>query len=166
MPSPGVMPRLLQGIDWLAVVLDEAQNIKNPEAKQTQAIRKLPAGFRLALTGTPVENRLSELWSIMQFLNPGYLGSQRGFRQAFGLPIERYADEHAAAQRLRQLVSPLILRRVKTDPTVIQDLPDKVEMKEYCHLSEEQATLYEAVVKSALEDVEQPARASSGADWC
>ncbi len=144
---------LLQGIDWLAVVLDEAQNIKNPEAKQTQAIRKLPAGFRLALTGTPVENRLSELWSIMQFLNPGYLGSQRSFRQAFGLPIERYADEQAAG-RLRQLVSPLILRRVKTDPTVIQDLPDKVEMKEYCHLSEEQATLYEAVVKSALDEVE------------
>jgi SNF2 family DNA or RNA helicase len=144
---------LLQGIDWLAVVLDEAQNIKNPEAKQTQAIRKLPADFRLALTGTPVENRLSELWSIMQFLNPGYLGSQRGFRQEFGLPIERYADEQAA-RRLRQLVSPLILRRVKTDPTVIQDLPDKVEMKEYCHLSEEQATLYEAVVKTALEEVE------------
>jgi len=144
---------LLQGIDWLAVVLDEAQNIKNPEAKQTQAIRKLPAGFRLALTGTPVENRLSELWSIMQFLNPGYLGSQRNFRQVFGLPIERYADEQAAG-RLRQLVSPLILRRVKTDPTVIQDLPDKVETKVYCHLSEEQATLYEAVVKSALDEVE------------
>lgn len=145
---------LLQSLDWLAVVLDEAQNIKNPEAQQTKAIRQLPAEFRLALTGTPVENRLSELWSIMHFLNPGYLGSQRGFRQKFGLPIERYADDEAA-RRLRQMVSPLILRRVKTDPSVIQDLPDKIEIKEFCHLTEEQATLYEAVVQSALKEVEQ-----------
>jgi SNF2 family DNA or RNA helicase len=142
----------LQNIHWFGVVLDEAQNIKNPDAKQTRAIRQLPAQFRLALTGTPVENRLSELWSIMHFLNPGYLGSRRGFRQQFGLPIERYNDEETT-HRLRQMVSPFIMRRVKTDPTVIQDLPDKQEMKVYCTLSEEQATLYESVVQSAMQEV-------------
>ncbi len=146
--------KTLQKITWFGVVLDEAQNIKNPAAKQTQAIRKLSAQFRLALTGTPVENRLSELWSIMNFLNPGYLGSRQGFRTSFSLPIERYGDE-AATARLRQMITPFILRRVKTDPTVIQDLPDKQEMKVYCNLSEEQATLYESVVQDAMQQLEQ-----------
>jgi SNF2 family DNA or RNA helicase len=140
---------MLQAVPWLGVVLDEAQNIKNPAAKQTQAVRRLAADFRLALTGTPVENRLSELWSIMHFLNPGYLGSRQAFRQDFGLPIERYGDQ-AATQRLKALAGPFILRRVKTDPRVIQDLPDKIETKVYCYLSEEQATLYEAVVQDSL----------------
>ena len=144
---------VLQSIDWFGVILDEAQNIKNPATRQTQAIRQLPATFRLALTGTPVENRLAELWSIMHFLNPGFLGSQRTFRERFALPIERYGDDQAAA-RLRRLVSPFILRRVKTDPTVIQDLPDKQETKEYCTLSTEQATLYEAVVRESLQAIE------------
>jgi SNF2 family DNA or RNA helicase len=142
----------LQQVAWFGVILDEAQNIKNPEAKQTQEIRKLPAGFRLALTGTPVENRLSELWSIMHFLNPGYLGSRRNFRQRFALPIERDQDKEQAA-RLRQLVAPFVLRRVKTDPTVIKDLPEKTETKVYTPLTEEQATLYEAVVRQALEAI-------------
>ena len=144
---------LLQEIDWFGVILDEAQNIKNPATRQTQAIRRLPATFRLALTGTPVENRLAELWSIMHFLNPGFLGSQHTFRTHFALPVERYGDEQAAA-RLRRLVSPFILRRVKTDPNVIQDLPHKQETKEYCTLSTEQATLYEAVVRESLQAIE------------
>jgi SNF2 family DNA or RNA helicase len=144
----------LQQVRWFGLVLDEAQNIKNPEAKQTRAIGQLATQFRLALTGTPVENRLSELWSIMHFLNPGYLGSRQSFRQSFGLPIERYGDE-VAARRLRQMVSPLILRRVKSDPTVIQDLPEKQEMKVYCPLSEEQATLYESVVQTAMAEVDE-----------
>ncbi len=144
----------LQAVEWLGVVLDEAQNIKNPTAKQTQAIRKLKGGFRFALTGTPVENRLSELWSIMHFLNPGYLGPRQRFRAEFAIPIERYQDEDAL-QRLKQLTAPLILRRVKTDPTVIQDLPDKVETKVYCQLTQEQATLYEAVVQDALKKIEE-----------
>lgn len=139
----------LAAVAWRGVILDEAQNIKNPQAQQTQAIRRLPAGFRFALTGTPVENRLSELWSIVQFLNPGYLGSYQHFRRDFAIPIERYADP-AATERLRQLVSPLILRRVKTDPTVIQDLPEKLEMKVYCNLTEEQASLYQATVEESL----------------
>ncbi|MFQ5595013.1 MAG: SNF2-related protein [Anaerolineae bacterium] len=145
---------LLADVHWSAVVLDEAQNIKNPSAKQTQAVRRLPADFRLALTGTPVENRLSELWSIMHFLNPGYLSSQKGFRQEFGLPIERYKDRRAT-RRLRRLVGPFILRRVKTDPTIIQDLPEKLEMKVFCTLTPEQATLYEAVVQDSLKQIEE-----------
>jgi SNF2 family DNA or RNA helicase len=144
----------IQSIHWLAVILDEAQNIKNPEAKQTQAIRKIEAEFRIALTGTPVENRLSELWSIMHFLNPGYLGARKSFREHFALPIERYHDEEATRQ-LKQLTAPFILRRVKTDPRVISDLPEKVEMKVYCTLTEEQATLYEAVVQDAIKQIEE-----------
>ncbi|MCG2769943.1 MAG: DEAD/DEAH box helicase [Anaerolineae bacterium] len=136
-------------VPWSDVILDEAQNIKNPHAKQTQAIRKIGAANRIAMTGTPVENRLSELWSIMQFLNPGFLGSQAGFRKTFALPIERYQDK-TTAEHLKALVGPFILRRLKSDPTVIQDLPDKLEMKVYCDLSAEQATLYEAVVQEAL----------------
>jgi len=143
-----------QSVKWLAVILDEAQNIKNPEAKQTQAIRKIGAEFRIALTGTPVENRLSELWSIMHFLNPGYLGTRKSFRENFALPIERYHDEEAIKQ-LKQLTAPFILRRVKTDPRVISDLPDKVETKVYCTLTEEQATLYEAVVQDVMKQIEE-----------
>jgi SNF2 family DNA or RNA helicase len=143
---------MLQPVAWLGVILDEAQNIKNPAARQTQAVRQMRSDFRLALTGTPVENRLSELWSIMHFLNPGYLGARQAFRQDFALPIERFGDE-AATERLKKLVGPFILRRVKTDPRVIQDLPDKIEMKVYCHLTEEQATLYEAVVQDSLQKV-------------
>lgn len=141
-------------VKWHAVILDEAQNIKNPSARQTQAVRQLPATFRLALTGTPVENRLSELWSIMHFLNPGYLGSRESFRSNFALPIERYND-HAATEKLKKLVNPFILRRVKTDPTVIQDLPEKLETIVYCNLTEEQATLYQAVVEESMKKVEE-----------
>jgi len=144
----------LREVEWAGVVLDEAQNIKNPSAKQTQAIRRLPAGYRVALTGTPVENRLSELWSIMQFLNPGYLGSQKLFRTRFARPIEQYQDQEAAA-RLRKLVQPFVLRRLKTDSTIIQDLPEKLENKVYCTLTPEQATLYQAVVEDAMRQVEE-----------
>jgi SNF2 family DNA or RNA helicase len=143
---------ILQPVSWYGVILDEAQNIKNPAAKQTQAARKLKSSFRFALTGTPVENRLNELWSIMQFLNPGYLGSLEKFRREFAIPIERFGD-HEATALLKQMVSPFILRRVKSDPRVIQDLPEKMETKELCYLSEEQATLYEAVVKDSLKKV-------------
>lgn len=140
-------------VQWSAVVVDEAQNIKNPETRQAQLARKLPADYRIALTGTPVENRLSDLWSIMQFLNPGYLGSQRAFRQEFVIPVERYSDADAAG-RLRRLVQPFVLRRLKTDPAIISDLPEKNEMKVYCPLTPEQATLYEAVVSDTLQKIE------------
>ncbi|MDX9991301.1 MAG: DEAD/DEAH box helicase [Anaerolineales bacterium] len=143
----------LQSIQWSALILDEAQNIKNPDTKQTQVIRKIEADFRIALTGTPVENRLSELWSIMQFLNPGYLGARKAFRENFSLPIERYQDK-TALEQLKALTMPFILRRVKTDPRVISDLPEKVETKVYVTLSEEQATLYEAVVQDVMQEIE------------
>jgi SNF2 family DNA or RNA helicase len=110
----------------------------------------------VALTGTPVENRLSELWSIMQFLNPGFLGSRRGFRDTFAVPIERYQDDDAI-ERLKGLVGPFILRRLKTDRSIVQDLPEKLEMKVYCDMTAEQATLYEAVVQEALQRVEEAA---------
>ncbi len=143
----------LRRVEWSSVALDEAQNIKNPSTKQAQAARALPAMQKIALTGTPVENRLQELWSIFQFLNPGYLGSQRAFKSNFATPIERYGDEQAA-QKLRQLTAPFILRRVKTDPNVIQDLPEKFENKAYCNLTPEQATLYEATVREEMETID------------
>lgn len=139
---------------WDNVVLDEAQNIKNPSTKQAQAARKLAASWRLALTGTPVENRLNELWSIFQFLNPGYLGSQEEFQRRFARPIERGGSD-SATQQLKQLTRPFILRRVKTDPNVIQDLPAKNEMKVFCNLTREQATLYEAVVRDSIQRIEE-----------
>lgn len=145
---------VVQSVNWGGVIVDEAQNIKNPSAKQTQAVRKLNTNFRLAMTGTPVENRLLELWSIMNFLNPGYLGSQDSFRRSYALPIERFGDRDATRQ-LREIVSPFILRRVKTDPRVIQDLPEKIEMKQYALLTEEQATLYEAVVQDTMKKVQE-----------
>jgi SNF2 family DNA or RNA helicase len=143
----------LVAVDWSAAILDEAQNIKNPTTKQAQAARKLAAGRRIALTGTPVENRLAELWSIFQFLNPGYLGPQSEFQSQFARPIERMQDAYAA-QRLKALVGPFILRRVKTDPAVISDLPEKNEIKVFCNLTKEQATLYQAVVRDSLAQIE------------
>ncbi|MBC7234468.1 MAG: DEAD/DEAH box helicase [Chloroflexi bacterium] len=144
----------LERVHWANIILDEAQNIKNPLTKQAAAVRRLKGDFRLALTGTPVENRLSELWSIMTFLNPGYLGSLPSFRRTFAIPIERYQDDEATEQ-LRRLVHPFLLRRVKTDPQVIQDLPEKFEYKVYCNLTREQATLYEAVVQNAINSLRQ-----------
>jgi len=144
----------LEKVSWGRIVLDEAQFIKNPSAKQSMAVRSLRADRRIALTGTPVENRLSELWSIMDFLNPGYLGPSGTFRKRFSVPIERYRDAHKGEQ-LRGLVRPFILRRVKTDPTVVADLPEKLETREWTHLTSEQAALYESCVKRMLTEVEQ-----------
>jgi SNF2 family DNA or RNA helicase len=144
----------LAAVEWNEVILDEAQNIKNAATRAAQAARKLPAQWRAALTGTPVENRLADLWSIFEFLNPGYLGSAAAFRRRFAAPIERGADPDATA-RLKALVGPFILRRVKTDRAIIQDLPAKNEMKVYCTLTREQATLYEAVVRSSLDQIEE-----------
>jgi SNF2 family DNA or RNA helicase len=143
----------LKGIEWENVVIDEAQNIKNETAKQTQAIKQLSARNKIALTGTPVENRLSELWSIMEFLNPGYLGSGKDFRNNFAIPIERYHNPEQSAA-LKRLIQPFVLRRLKTDKTIIQDLPDKMEMNVFCNLTQEQASLYEAVVKEMMEKIE------------
>jgi SNF2 family DNA or RNA helicase len=143
-----------EALDFGYIVLDEAQNIKNPYTKQAQAVRGLKADMKIALTGTPIENRLSELWSIMEFLNPGYLGNMTKFRREFAIPVERYNDEDAA-RRLKGIISPFILRRLKTDPKIITDLPEKVEAKTFCPLTKEQATLYQATVDDMMKKIEK-----------
>lgn len=140
-------------VDWHRVALDEAQNIKNPQAQQSKAIFNLKTRHRIALTGTPVENKLSELWSIMEFLNPGYLGSLKNFQSKFAVPIERQNDQKKA-QLLRRLTQPFILRRLKSDKSIIQDLPEKIEIKTYCDLTEEQAAMYQAYVSQQLNEIE------------
>jgi hypothetical protein len=146
--------RYLAQIPWGRVALDEAQNVKNPLSLAGRAARSLPAAARVALTGTPVENRLLELWSLMDFLNPGLLGSEATFRHRFAVPIERYGDE-AAAATLKRLTAPFVLRRLKTDRSIIADLPDKLEMHVLCNLTREQASLYRAVVDDMLDRIEQ-----------
>ncbi|MBD2450760.1 DEAD/DEAH box helicase [Nostoc sp. FACHB-152] len=143
----------LQTISWQAIVLDEAQNVKNHDAKQSQAVRQLETTFRIALTGTPVENRLQELWSILDFLNPGYLGNKQFFQRRFAMPIEKYGDA-ASLNQLRSLVQPFILRRLKTDRDIIQDLPEKQEMTIFCGLTTEQAALYQQTVDTSLVEIE------------
>jgi superfamily II DNA or RNA helicase len=143
----------LQRLHWRRVVLDEAQHVKNPPTKQATAIRTLRCDQRIALTGTPVENRLAELWSILEFCCPGYLGTAAEFRRRFAMPIERHRDR-AQADRLRALVRPFVLRRLKTDPTVISDLPPLVESRQHVPLSDEQASLYETTVASMLRNIE------------
>ncbi|WP_234710950.1 DEAD/DEAH box helicase [Nostoc punctiforme] len=143
----------LQSVPWQIIVLDEAQNVKNPEAKQSKAVRQLEATFRIALTGTPVENRLQELWSILDFLNPGYLGNKQFFQRRFAMPIEKYGDTASLGQ-LRSLVQPFILRRLKSDREIIQDLPDKQEMTVFCGLTADQAALYQQVVEQSLVEIE------------
>ncbi len=145
---------VLAKVKWRRIVLDEAQNVKNPEAKQTKAVRALPSPRKVALTGTPVENHLGELWSIMEILNPALLGSAASFRQRFVIPIERFRDEEAAEQ-LRSLTRPFILRRLKTDRTIVPDLPEKMEMNELCTLTKEQVTLYQAVVDDMMRRIEE-----------
>ncbi len=143
----------LKSINWQCIVLDEAQNIKNPEAKQSKTVRNLKASFKIALTGTPVENRLSELWSILDFLNPGYLGQRQFFQRRFAIPIEKYGDTDSL-QTLRSLVQPFILRRLKTDKDIIQDLPEKQENTIFCPLATEQATLYQKIVDDSLAEID------------
>ena len=163
--SYGTMNRdkqLLTSLTWRAAILDEAQNIKNPASQVAGAARSIQADYRVALTGTPVENHVGDLWSIMQFLNPGLLGTQAEFKRNYFKPIhsangngngngkgQGHSDGQAATDRLQKATGPFILRRLKTDRTIIDDLPDKNETKQYCTLTKEQATLYEAVLREA-----------------
>jgi len=144
--SYGSLLRLpwITGVSWNLVVLDEAQAIKNASAKQTLAVKKLKAGVRFSLTGTPIENRLSDLWSIFDFLNAGLLGSAKEFTS---FTKHLAALPHNPYRPLRELVRPYILRRLKTDKTVIADLPDKTEVKAFCQLSRKQAALYQQAVE-------------------
>ncbi|MBB4738447.1 SNF2 family DNA or RNA helicase [Actinoplanes octamycinicus] len=143
----------LREIGWSRVACDEAQAIKNSGTRQSQAVRAIPAQTRLALTGTPVENHLAELWSIMDFCNPGLLGPAKRFRRRFQEPIEVNQDPDATAA-LKRATGPFVLRRLKTDKTIISDLPEKNEMKVWCTLTPEQATLYQAVVEDMMSEIE------------
>ncbi len=138
--------KVMKNAGWGGIVLDEAQNIKNPQTKQSRASREIDADCRFALTGTPVENNVGDLWSIMEFLNPGLLGSEAAFQRNFFVPIQMMQDT-GAAERLKRATGPFMLRRLKTDKSIISDLPEKVETKTYCQLTKEQATLYGAVIE-------------------
>jgi hypothetical protein len=135
----------LAGVDWDRLLLDEAQDIKNPATKRARALRRLPARRRVAMTGTPIENRLGELWAIMNVVNPGLLGSREWFDRMFARPIETYGDEQAL-QRLRTIVQPFVLRREKDSPEIELELPPITITKDYCRLTVEQAGLYRATV--------------------
>ena len=139
---------------WGLVVADEAQQIKNPNSSTARAMRKLPAAARFALTGTPVENRLTELWALLDWTTPGLLGSVDAFRRSIAIPVERDRDE-AAVERFSRLVAPFLLRRRKDDPSVAPDLPPKTETDHPVTLTAEQAGLYRATVDDILEQIER-----------
>ena len=143
----------LAALAWHRLVLDEAQNVKNPRTVQARAARGLGAPRRLALTGTPVENRLGELWALLHLLTPGLLGSERRFREQFVVPIERHRDP-ARTEALRTLVAPFMLRRTKRDPGLLPELPEKIEKTEHCPLTREQAALYQATTDEAMQTIE------------
>ena len=138
---------------WHVLVIDEAQNIKNYEAEQSKAVKSIPAGTYIAMSGTPVENRLSELWSIMDFCNRGFLGSLPEFRQLYANPIQNQHDAEAAS-KLKIIAGPFLMRRLKSDKSIISDLPDKIEMDCFSHLTKEQASLYEKTLHKALQAIE------------
>ncbi len=143
----------LRSVTWGRVALDEAQKIKNPSAASSVAVRSIDAPRKVALTGTPVENHLGELWSIMDMLNPGLLGSQAEFREKFSVPIEKGGDR-GRARRLREMIRPFVLRRTKDDPDIVGDLPEKMEMNVYCGLTAEQAAMYEQITGEMLGRIE------------
>ncbi|MEM1502802.1 DEAD/DEAH box helicase [Domibacillus sp. 8LH] len=144
----------LEKIEWNTVALDEAQNIKNAGTKQSRAVRKLKSRHAIALTGTPMENRLSELWTIFDFTNRGWLGTLAQFQKTYMAPIEKEHDAGRVAA-LQAKIRPFLLRRTKTDPEAALGLPDKVEQKEYCPLSKEQAVLYEQAVRETMDQIGQ-----------
>ena len=138
---------------WHTVVIDEAQNIKNSMTAQAKAIKSIPATNYIAMSGTPVENRLSEMWSIMDFSNRGFLGNAKEFNESFGIPIEQQNDREAA-DRLKRTVAPFMMRRLKSDKSIISDLPEKIEMDTYATLAKKQASLYEQTLDKAMKDIE------------
>ena len=138
--------------NWDILIIDEAQNIKNSSTSQTQAVKAIKASMKVAMTGTPVENRLSELWSIFDFINKGYLGTITDFSKNYSMPIEKF-KETQRAQKLKQAISPFMLRRLKTDKTIISDLPEKIVLDEYCYLTKMQAALYERVLTQSMAEI-------------
>ncbi|MDD4238569.1 MAG: DEAD/DEAH box helicase [Desulfotomaculaceae bacterium] len=143
----------LSTVEWDCICLDEAQNVKNTYTKQAAAVRKFKGRHRIAMTGTPMENRLTELWSLFDFINPGYLGSSKEFSRSFIQAIEKKGDA-ADIARVQKLIRPFLLRRVKNDPAIELDLPEKQEQKEYIPLTVEQASLYESVLEDLFNKLE------------
>ncbi len=143
----------LRKLPWHSVIIDEAQNIKNSDTAQAKAIKSIKADNFIAMSGTPVENRLSELWSIMDYSNRGFLGNAKEFKAVFGTPIETYNDM-AVAEKLRKVTGPFMMRRLKSDKSIISDLPDKIEMDAFGTLMAEQASLYEKTLEEALMAIE------------
>ena len=138
---------------WHSLIIDEAQNIKNSNTEQAKAVKSIGANNFIAMSGTPVENRLSELWSIMDYSNRGFLGNIKEFNESYGNPIEAFNDEEAA-EKLKKVTSPFMMRRLKSDKTIISDLPDKIEMDCFANLANEQASLYEQTLQKAMADIE------------
>ena len=143
----------LQKQKWFALVIDEAQNIKNPTTAQTKAVKKIKANIKIAMSGTPVENRLSEYWSIFDFTNKGYLDSLTKFKTEYARPIEVDKDQGKLDQ-FRKVTSPFILRRLKSDKSIIKDLPDKIEQDQFCELSPEQTAIYQNVIDTTMKTIE------------
>ena len=143
---------LFSKIEWAGVILDEAQNIKNPDTYQSRAARSLKADWHIALTGTPVENHVGDMWSLMEFLMPGLMPNRARFAREILRPVQ--AGEKKAMDRVRRMTAPFILRRLKTDKEIIDDLPEKIETKEFCTLSREQASLYSAVTTALSQELE------------
>ena len=143
---------ILSKIKWAFVVIDEAQNIKNPGTAQTKAVKKIKAPIKIAMSGTPVENRLSEYWSIFDFTNKKYLGSIKYFKKEFANPIEKDRDQEKLS-RFKKITEPFIIRRLKTDKNVISDLPDKVENNKYVNLTKQQAAIYQNVVGNIMSEI-------------
>ncbi|OQY38581.1 MAG: hypothetical protein B6226_03460 [Candidatus Cloacimonetes bacterium 4572_65] len=161
--SYGVIRRDLDKLNrenWHYIILDEAQNIKNHKTQQTRYIKQLQGVIRIAMTGTPVENRLSEYWSIMDFLNSGLLGTPTSFQTEFAIPIERERNRDVLEQFLK-ITGPFILRRVKTDKSIIKDLPDKIMINQYCSLTPKQEKLYNNVVHNIIDDIENNYKGST-----
>ncbi len=138
--------------NWGMLIVDEAQNIKNPDTSQTIAVKSLKSDIKIAMTGTPVENKLTELWSIFDFINKGYLGSIRDFQKCYAIPIERF-KQYEQADKLKLSISPFVLRRLKTDKSIIDDLPEKMVLDEYCYLTKTQAALYEKTLNTLMNDI-------------
>ena len=144
----------LKTTKWYAVIVDEAQNIKNPDIIQTKSIKSIPSKIKIAMSGTPVENRLSEYWSIFDFANPGYLGNISWFNNQYAKPIEINQDKKKL-ENFKAVTAPFIMRRIKTDKSIISDLPEKIENNQYCSLSKEQAALYKNITHDLMAEIAQ-----------
>jgi SNF2 family DNA or RNA helicase/uncharacterized Zn finger protein len=143
-----------KGIEWGPVIIDEAQNIKNPETAQSRASRHLNSLARIVMTGTPVENNLTDFWSLFDFINPGYLGNIKDFQKFYAMPIEKYRDTQKI-HKLKKAIAPFFIRRLKSDKTIISDLPDKIIIDDYCYLSNDQVILYTKMVNDTFKLIKE-----------